>query len=200
MVETTGQAWRSGSCLGQPRVTSAGGLACLARGVERWLGWDHFLVRGCEKVRGGMAFLVHCYNFRRLLSLFGVAGLIALCRAQRNAGADGEMVSSCVSACSPGCSSASMSRSGVLLSVFATPSLDPSHHALLMLRCAGTRGRAARSRERRLARSRCHGSGQPGSVRFSWEVVWCVAQGKRSRIAGQVGGRHGNLRAIWACS
>jgi len=105
-----------------------------------------------------------------------------------------------VSACSPGCSSASMSRSVVLQSVFATPAFGLHHHALLMLLCADTRERAARSRERILTRSRCNESGRPGSVRFSWEVVWCVAQGKRSRIAGQGGGRHGNLRAIWACS
>lgn len=58
--------------------------------MKRWLGWDHFLVRGFEKVRGEMALLVHGYNVRRLLSLFGVAGFIALCRAHRDAGADGD--------------------------------------------------------------------------------------------------------------
>jgi transposase len=54
--------------------------------MKRWLGWDHFLVRGFTKVRGEMALLVHCYNFRRLLSIFGVARFIDLCR-QRQAAA-----------------------------------------------------------------------------------------------------------------
>ena len=51
--------------------------------MKRWLGWDHFLVRGFEKVRGEMALLVHCYNFKRLLSIFGVEGFIAICEARR---------------------------------------------------------------------------------------------------------------------
>jgi transposase len=58
--------------------------------LKRWLGWDHFLVRGFAKVRGEMALLVHCYNFRRVLSLFGVAGFIAICRARRHGGGAAE--------------------------------------------------------------------------------------------------------------
>ncbi|NCC27997.1 MAG: hypothetical protein EOM22_07575, partial [Gammaproteobacteria bacterium] len=58
--------------------------------LKRWLGWDHVLVRGFEKVRGEMALLVHCDNFRRLPSLFGIEGFIALCRAHRKADADGD--------------------------------------------------------------------------------------------------------------
>lgn len=53
--------------------------------MKRWLGWDHFLLRGFEKVRGEMALLVHCYNLRRVLSILGVAGFIAACRQRRAA-------------------------------------------------------------------------------------------------------------------
>jgi transposase len=51
--------------------------------MKRWLGWDHFLVRGFEKVRGEMALLVNCYNLRRVLSIFGVERFIAICEARR---------------------------------------------------------------------------------------------------------------------
>ena len=60
--------------------------------LKRWLGWDHFLVRGFEKVRGEMALLVHCYNFRRLLSILSVQGFIDGCRQrcrERQAGNQG---------------------------------------------------------------------------------------------------------------
>lgn len=53
--------------------------------MKRWLGWDHFLVRGFEKVRGEMALLVHCYNFRRVLSILGIERFMAACRARRGA-------------------------------------------------------------------------------------------------------------------
>jgi hypothetical protein len=58
--------------------------------LKRRPGWDHVPVRGFARVRGEMALLVHCCNFRRLLRLCGVAGFIALCRAHRDAGADGD--------------------------------------------------------------------------------------------------------------
>jgi hypothetical protein len=53
--------------------------------IKRWLGWDHFLVRGVTKVRAEMALLVHCYNVRRPLSIFGVAGFIELYRQRQAA-------------------------------------------------------------------------------------------------------------------
>jgi len=53
--------------------------------MKRWLGWDHFLVRGFKKVRGEMALLVNCYNLRRLLTIFGVDGFIAICEERRRA-------------------------------------------------------------------------------------------------------------------
>jgi len=51
--------------------------------MKRWLGWDHFLVRGFKKVRGEMALLVNCYNLRRLFTLFGVVRFMALCEERR---------------------------------------------------------------------------------------------------------------------
>lgn len=51
--------------------------------MKRWLGWDHFLVRGFKKVRGEMALLVHCYNFKRVLNILGLDAFIAACEARR---------------------------------------------------------------------------------------------------------------------
>jgi transposase len=53
--------------------------------LKRWLGWDHFLVRGFDKVRGEMALLVQCYNLRRLLVIFGIEGFLEACRQRRQA-------------------------------------------------------------------------------------------------------------------
>ena len=41
--------------------------------IKRDLGWDHFLVRGTEKVSGENALIMFSYNFRRLLNLIGIA-------------------------------------------------------------------------------------------------------------------------------
>lgn len=41
--------------------------------IKRGLGWDHFLVRGKEKVSGENALIMFSYNFRRLLNLIGIA-------------------------------------------------------------------------------------------------------------------------------
>jgi len=51
--------------------------------MKRWLGWDHFLVRGFKKVRGEMALLVNCYNLKRALNIRGLEAFIAACEAQR---------------------------------------------------------------------------------------------------------------------
>jgi len=40
--------------------------------IKRDLGWDHFLVRGIEKVSGENALIMFSYNFRRLLNLIGI--------------------------------------------------------------------------------------------------------------------------------
>ena len=41
--------------------------------IKRTLGWDHFLVRGKEKVSGENALIMFTYNFRRLFNLIGIA-------------------------------------------------------------------------------------------------------------------------------
>ena len=41
--------------------------------IKRNLGWDHFLVRGKEKVSGENALIMLSYNFKRLLNLIGIA-------------------------------------------------------------------------------------------------------------------------------
>lgn len=40
--------------------------------IKRMLGWDHFLVRGREKVSGENALIMFAYNFKRLLNLIGI--------------------------------------------------------------------------------------------------------------------------------
>jgi hypothetical protein len=40
--------------------------------IKRTLGWDHYLVRGKEKVSGENALIMFAYNFKRLLNLIGV--------------------------------------------------------------------------------------------------------------------------------
>lgn len=45
--------------------------------IKRNLGADHFLLRGLAGVRAEMALLASCFNMSRLMSWFGVAGLIA---------------------------------------------------------------------------------------------------------------------------
>ena len=39
--------------------------------IKRTLGWDHFLVRGAEKVSGENALIMFTYNFKRMLNLIG---------------------------------------------------------------------------------------------------------------------------------
>jgi hypothetical protein len=41
--------------------------------IKRSLGWDHFLVRGKNKVAGENALIMFTYNFKRLLNLIGIA-------------------------------------------------------------------------------------------------------------------------------
>ncbi len=40
--------------------------------IKRTLGWDHFLVRGRNKVSGENALIMFTYNFKRLLNLIGI--------------------------------------------------------------------------------------------------------------------------------
>jgi hypothetical protein len=49
--------------------------------IKRMLGWDHYLVRGREKVSGENALIMFAYNFKRLLNLIGVSLFKKLMRA-----------------------------------------------------------------------------------------------------------------------
>ncbi len=40
--------------------------------IKRTLGWDHFLVRGKNKVAGENALIMFTYNFKRMLNLIGI--------------------------------------------------------------------------------------------------------------------------------
>ena len=39
--------------------------------IKRMLGWDHFLVRGKEKVSGENSLIMLCYNFKRVINIMG---------------------------------------------------------------------------------------------------------------------------------
>lgn len=47
--------------------------------LKRWLGWDHFLVRGFAKVRGEMSLIVLGYNLLRVTNLLGVEAFREYC-------------------------------------------------------------------------------------------------------------------------
>lgn len=37
--------------------------------LKRWFGWDHFLMRGFQKVRGENALMVLGYNLTRVINI-----------------------------------------------------------------------------------------------------------------------------------
>jgi transposase len=45
------------------------------------MGATHFLTKGLERVKAEMSLHVLAYNFRRLISLLGIAGMLAAIRA-----------------------------------------------------------------------------------------------------------------------
>ena len=51
--------------------------------IKLWCGWTHFLMRGLEKVRAEMSLLVLCYNFKRVLSILGLAAFRTYCLIKR---------------------------------------------------------------------------------------------------------------------
>lgn len=53
--------------------------------LKRWFGWDHFLVRGFEKVRGEMSLMVLGYNFLRVINILGVDALRDYCARRKQA-------------------------------------------------------------------------------------------------------------------
>lgn len=53
--------------------------------LKRRAGWDHFLVRGLEKVRGEWSLMALAYNFTRVLNLIGLKGLMEYLVQQKRA-------------------------------------------------------------------------------------------------------------------
>lgn len=47
--------------------------------LKQWCGWTHFLLRGLKKVRAEFSLLMLTYNFKRVLSLQGLAAFRAYC-------------------------------------------------------------------------------------------------------------------------
>lgn len=47
--------------------------------LKRWFGWDHFLVRGFEKVSGEMSIMVLGYNLTRVINTLGVSAFVESC-------------------------------------------------------------------------------------------------------------------------
>jgi len=47
--------------------------------LKQWCGWTHFLLRGLKKVRAEFSLLMLAYNFKRVLSLQGLAAFRAYC-------------------------------------------------------------------------------------------------------------------------
>lgn len=72
---------------GRERMRQRAGLAEHPFGtLKRWFGWDHFLVRGFEKVRGEMSLMVLGYNLMRALNVLGLDAFRDYCA--RRAGND----------------------------------------------------------------------------------------------------------------
>jgi len=51
--------------------------------LKMWCGWTHFLLRGLEKVRAEWSLMMLCYNFKRVLSIFGLAAFRTYCFTRR---------------------------------------------------------------------------------------------------------------------
>ena len=56
--------------------------------IKRTLGWDHFLVRGIEKVSGENSLIMFSYNFKRLMTLIGIVLFRKLLIALQNGNMD----------------------------------------------------------------------------------------------------------------
>ncbi len=51
--------------------------------LKNWCGWQHFLLRGLEKVRAEFSLLMLAYNFKRVLTILGLAQFRAYCLLRR---------------------------------------------------------------------------------------------------------------------
>lgn len=53
--------------------------------LKCWFGWQHFLVRGFEKVRGEMSLMVLAYNLMRVIRIVGLEAFRLLCQQRKAA-------------------------------------------------------------------------------------------------------------------
>jgi hypothetical protein len=51
--------------------------------LKNWCGWQQFLLRGLQKVRAEFSLLMLAYNFKRVLSILGLAQFRAYCSLRR---------------------------------------------------------------------------------------------------------------------
>ena len=49
--------------------------------IKAWMGATHFLTKGLERVKAEMSLHVLAYNFRRLMAILGIPGMLAAIRA-----------------------------------------------------------------------------------------------------------------------
>lgn len=62
--------------------------------LKRRAGWDHFLVRGMEKVRGEWSLMAWAYNFSRVLALLGLERFREIClKRKARKGSEGYLTS-----------------------------------------------------------------------------------------------------------
>jgi hypothetical protein len=74
---------------GRERMRQRAGLVEHPFGtLKRWFGWDHFLVRGFEKVRGEMSLMVLGYNLVRALAILGLDTFRDYCARRARSGAE----------------------------------------------------------------------------------------------------------------
>ena len=52
--------------------------------LKRWFGWDHFLVRGFEKVGGEMSIMVLGYHLKRVINTLGVSAFTDYCARRKH--------------------------------------------------------------------------------------------------------------------
>jgi hypothetical protein len=51
--------------------------------MKRGMGFDYFLLKGLQKVRGEFSLMAFSYNFRRVISILGVTCLLEALRKRR---------------------------------------------------------------------------------------------------------------------
>jgi len=51
--------------------------------LKRRAGWDHFLVRGLNKVSGEFSLMTLCYNFTRVINILGIETFREYCEQRK---------------------------------------------------------------------------------------------------------------------